>query len=119
MISKKVKAIQDAGLIPMLCVGETLDEREKGDTEKVISQQLVEGLSLADLTQEFVIAYEPVWAIGTGKVATPEIAEKAHFYLRGILSEVLKSKNKAEDVSILYGGSVKRILSRRRFIKSG
>jgi triosephosphate isomerase (TIM) len=104
LLSKKVKAVQLEGMIPMLCVGETLKERESGQTADIIRTQLKKGLSLADLHCAFVIAYEPVWAIGTGKVATPEQAEDAHRILRAELATL--NPDVAQRVQILYGGSV-------------
>ncbi len=97
-LAKKVKILQDQGLIPILCVGETLDERKAGRTADVILGQTKNGLALADLTKPYWIAYEPVWAIGTGQVATPEQVEEAHTLLR---------KHVGDKVPILYGGSVK------------
>jgi len=110
--AKKVAAGFQAGLAPMLCVGETLSEREAGETIDVVRRQLqavvqVEALK-AKITSgsAFVIAYEPVWAIGTGKVATPEQASEVHQAIRGILKAELGDKT-AQAISILYGGSVK------------
>ncbi|MCC7405201.1 MAG: triose-phosphate isomerase [Bdellovibrionales bacterium] len=104
--AKKVAAIQGAGMVPMLCVGETLEQREKGQTNSVIVQQLREGLQHVHLEKEFWLAYEPVWAIGTGKVATPAQANEAHLVLRNELTAVFGA-SKARTVPILYGGSVK------------
>ncbi len=103
-VAAKAVAVQGAGLRPIVCVGETLEERDRGDTLAVVGQQLEE--SLAGVSGgELVIAYEPVWAIGTGRVATPEIAQEVHAFvrekLRGLYSEV------ADSVRIQYGGSVK------------
>jgi triosephosphate isomerase len=107
-INKKVHAALAAGLIPIVCVGELLSEREAGKTIEVIKTQFAG--SLAGLSQEqmakTVIAYEPVWAIGTGKVATPQQAEEVHLALRKILCEQFNSEV-AEKVVIQYGGSVK------------
>ncbi|MAT71244.1 MAG: triose-phosphate isomerase [Planctomycetaceae bacterium] len=107
-INKKTKAALAAGLIPVVCVGELLEEREAGKTAEVIQTQF-DG-SLAGLTAEqvagTVIAYEPVWAIGTGKVATPEQAEEVHADLRKLIAERYNAAT-AEAVRILYGGSVK------------
>ncbi len=100
-LAKKVAYVQSLGLTPMLCVGEDLSEREAGKTNDVILRQLDEGLKSADTKKPFVIAYEPVWAIGTGKVATPEQAEEAHVTLRERLGGL------GESTRILYGGSVK------------
>lgn len=105
-ISKKVRTAIDAGLIPMLCVGETLKERESGKTEEVVTRQILVGLSKLAAESDFVIAYEPVWAIGTGKVATPEMAEEVHKIIRNRIGDIFGPK-KAENSSILYGGSVK------------
>jgi triosephosphate isomerase len=106
MIAKKIKTLHEVGITPMLCVGETLQEREAGKTETVIRQQLHAGLHLRNPDKPFIIAYEPVWAIGTGKVATPEQANQAHQILRTEL-EKIGGKNLSEKTSILYGGSVK------------
>lgn len=108
LINEKVKAALAAGLIPILCVGETLDERDHNRTEEVIRGQF-DG-SLADISAEdmlkIVIAYEPVWAIGTGKVATPAQAEEVHANLRKLM-ESRYNKEVADSVRIQYGGSVK------------
>lgn len=104
--AKKVKALQELGLTPMLCVGETLAEREKNQTDEVIRRQLKVGLSQRVADKSFIVAYEPVWAIGTGKVATPEQANDAHAVLREEL-KALGGDQLANTVSILYGGSVK------------
>jgi len=108
MISKKLRRAVETGLKPILCVGEKLEERERGLTEKVIERQLVsalEGLSREDL-DDLVVAYEPVWAIGTGKNATPEQAQEVHAFIRSKLSELL-GEEFADSRTILYGGSVK------------
>lgn len=108
MVNRKTLAALSAGLLPIVCVGETLAEREAGRTTAVIREQF-EG-SLAGLSDEqisqVVIAYEPVWAIGTGKVATPQQAEEVHLDLRQMLSNRYNGSI-AERVRILYGGSVK------------
>jgi triosephosphate isomerase len=104
--AKKVKALQTVGLTPMLCVGETLPERESGTTNEVIVRQLKAGLALRDPSKPLVIAYEPVWAIGTGKVASPEQAGEAHAVLRRALIEI-GGEGLAQSTPILYGGSVK------------
>ena len=107
-VNKKIRAALGAGLEPIVCIGETLAEREAGETEAVLERQLTVGL--AGLTEaEFspmMIAYEPVWAIGTGRTATPEIAEEAHRYIRRRLGRMV-SQGVAERLRILYGGSVK------------
>lgn len=104
--AKKVKAIQAVGMTPMLCVGESLAEREAGQTNEVIVRQLKTGLSERDTTKRVIIAYEPVWAIGTGKVATPEQAGEAHDVLRKALAAI-GGAALADATPILYGGSVK------------
>lgn len=106
LLSKKFECAQEAGLTPMLCLGETLIERQTGVTNQVIMEQLKKGLSRVNFSKTFTLAYEPVWAIGTGKVATTEEAEEAHSYLREQL-KVLAGPEIANKTSILYGGSVK------------
>ncbi len=103
LIADKVKFAQEMDLIPMLCVGETLAEREQGQIQTVLSQQILVGLSKLDQSKPWLIAYEPVWAIGTGKVATPQQADEAHLFIRTVLAE----NGFSRDVAILYGGSVK------------
>jgi triosephosphate isomerase len=103
---KKVKALHHVGITPMLCVGESLEEREAGKTSEVIIRQLQAGLALRDSSKRVMIAYEPVWAIGTGKVATPEQAGEAHAVLRKELSKI-GGAALADATPILYGGSVK------------
>lgn len=104
--NSKMKAAFEFGMTPVLCVGESLEERQKGQTMSVISTQLLKALEDITENQEFLLAYEPVWAIGTGQVATPDQAQEAHAHLR---QELVKrfGKTKADSVSILYGGSVK------------
>jgi triosephosphate isomerase (TIM) len=103
-----VRAAHEATLRPIVCVGETLEQRDKGKVEKVLSKQLKE--SLADLSakelQETVVAYEPVWAIGTGRNATPTQAQEAHAFIRQVLGEMSDSAT-ADRIRIQYGGSVK------------
>ena len=106
-LSLKVKALQSNGLVPVYCVGETLEERESGKMQSVLSEQIKEGLALADFAKPLVIAYEPVWAIGTGKVATPEQAQEAHEFLKEQLRTLVSSDEVLEKLSVLYGGSVK------------
>jgi triosephosphate isomerase len=107
-VNKKLKAALAAKLIPIVCIGEVLAEREAGQTETVLRRQ-VEG-ALADITPAeaapIVIAYEPVWAIGTGKTATPEMAQEDHLVVRSTVAELLDDAT-ASAVRILYGGSVK------------
>ena len=108
LVGAKVKKALAAGLDPVLCVGETIDEREAGRTEEVVRRQLVTGLdgvSAADMAK-VTVAYEPVWAIGTGLTATPEQAGEVHVYLRGVLAG-LYDEALADSVRIQYGGSVK------------
>jgi triosephosphate isomerase len=108
LINKKIKAALTYGLQPMVCVGELLEERESGKTNIVLESQVkgaFEGLRTEDM-KNISIAYEPVWAIGTGKVATPEIAEEAHVTIRKYISELF-GENVANALPILYGGSVK------------
>ena len=102
---KKVRAVLDGGLIPLLCVGEKIDEREAGATLGVVERQLgvLDGLSATEM-ERVVIAYEPVWAIGTGKTATPDDAAEVHAAIR---SWFVDKGVAASEVSILYGGSVK------------
>ncbi len=108
LIHKKVIAAIAHAITPMLCVGELLEEREAGKSETVVEHQIkvaFEGLKEEDALK-VVIAYEPVWAIGTGKVATPEIAESMHAFIRNILQK-LYNDTVAQTIPILYGGSVK------------
>ncbi|MEO2083721.1 MAG: triose-phosphate isomerase [Desulfurobacteriaceae bacterium] len=106
LINKKVLSAVKHDLIPILCVGELLEEREAGRTKEVVKNQVLEGLKGLTPSDEFVIAYEPVWAIGTGKTATPEQAEEVHSFIRELLSDLF-GREKAELTRILYGGSVK------------
>jgi triosephosphate isomerase (TIM) len=103
----KVPAAFDNGLVPLLCVGETEEERERGNTERKLRHQVQE--ALRDVPEEklgeVVIAYEPIWAIGTGQVATPEQAQEAIAFVRALVGD--RSKAAAEHTRILYGGSVK------------
>ena len=108
LVNKRLLGALRFDLIPILCIGETLDEREDERTFEVLGQQLKKGLADVSLedAEKVVIAYEPVWAIGTGKTATREQAQDAHYYIRGVLSG-LYEKKLADKVRILYGGSVK------------
>jgi len=105
---KKVGAAVRAGLVPMLCIGETLSEREAGATEAVVIRQLRAGITEIDAPQVLgmLIAYEPVWAIGTGKTATPADAQAIHAVIRAELTAMLGERARA--IPILYGGSVNR-----------
>ena len=107
-VNNKIKAALDAGLIPVMCVGETEQERDAGQTFSVLDKQVKDGLHgyvAADLGT-LVIAYEPVWAIGTGKTATEDQAQEAHQHIRGLLTELYGDAFSAS-LRILYGGSVK------------
>ncbi len=108
LINKRVKGIFDSGLTPILCVGELLEEREAGKTFEVVGRQLEKGLEgLSGVSgANLVVAYEPVWAIGTGKTATPSQAQEVHQFIREKLGELF-GKEVAEEIRILYGGSVK------------
>ena len=105
-INKKVKSVLNGGLKPILCIGETLDQRKSNETKDVLFHQLKEGLSGVKKLNNIVIAYEPVWAIGTGETATIEQVGEAHKWVRNILSDFYL-QNTTDDTSILYGGSVK------------
>ncbi|MGE5680606.1 MAG: triose-phosphate isomerase [Bacillota bacterium] len=108
LINKKIKKALSSGLKPIFCVGETLEEREGGVTESVIKTQVTEGLSglSADDMKSVIIAYEPVWAIGTGKTATPEQAQEVHSFIRNLVKS-LYSDQVSGELIIQYGGSVK------------
>ncbi len=107
-VNKKVVAALKAQLKPILCVGETLAERESGSTLKVVQTQLEGGLDgvSKEMAASVVIAYEPVWAIGTGKVATTEQAQEVHAFIRGLLVKLF-GEQVAQKIRILYGGSMK------------
>jgi len=102
IVNRKIKAAKKAGLGVVLCIGESLDEREAGKTFDVLQREIEKGLNGVDL-DNMVIAYEPIWAIGTGKTATPEQAQEAHAYIRDRLN--ILYGNKADDFCIIYGGS--------------
>jgi triosephosphate isomerase (TIM) len=106
-VNRRVRAIQDSNLQPILCIGEMLSDRESGQHHNIVAKQLAGGLD--GLTRQgllrIILAYEPVWAIGTGRTASPEIAQNMHGMIRSWLSE--KLGDAAEEVRILYGGSVK------------
>lgn len=106
-VAEKVRAAQDAGLVPILCVGETLEERDAGDAETTVLDQLaasLDGVTL-DRSDRLVVAYEPVWAIGTGRTATPEQAQAMHAAIRTALADRFGETGRGVD--LLYGGSVK------------
>lgn len=107
-INKKIHKALASGLLPIFCIGETLAEREKGITFDVVKRQVVEGLKNIDAVsmKKTILAYEPVWAIGTGKVASKEQAEEVHAFIRKVLTD-LYSNELAEQIIIQYGGSVK------------
>lgn len=105
MVAKKLRSALRAGLTPVLCVGETIEERESGKTEAVLTRQVSAALSGLDLQkQELVIAYEPVWAIGTGRAAQGDDISGAHKFIRGLISEFLGKEGRR--ARIIYGGSV-------------
>ena len=108
LLARKVGAALSAGLRPIYCFGETLEQREAGRVEEVVGEQLDEGLAQlsADEMADVVLAYEPVWAIGTGKTATAQQAQDVHAFVRGYLAERF-GESRAEATTILYGGSVK------------
>lgn len=107
LVADKYSAALKGGLTPILCVGETLEEREEGRTERVIEDQLSAVLQIAGIAAfaDAVIAYEPVWAIGTGRTATPDQAQDVHRYIRGLLAA--HDENVAARTQVLYGGSMK------------
>jgi triosephosphate isomerase len=106
-LAQKVPAALEAGLVPILCVGETEEEREAGDTERTLRHQVKEDLVKVDEARlgDVVIAYEPIWAIGTGRVATPEQAQEAIAFVRALVAD--RSREQAQRTRVLYGGSVK------------
>ncbi|WP_223590458.1 triose-phosphate isomerase [Neobacillus bataviensis] len=103
LVNLKVKQTIIAGLIPIICIGETLGQKNSMQTEHVLTTQLVGALKDID-SSNFIIAYEPVWAIGTGQAATAELAQQTHAYIRSVLKQILGEN--ADSISILYGGSV-------------
>ena len=106
-MNRKLKAALQHGLVPILCVGETLEQREAGDEERVVGEQLraaLDGVQIDDAS-DLVVAYEPVWAIGTGKTASPAQAQAMHRFVRERLADAAGETGRA--VEILYGGSVK------------
>jgi triosephosphate isomerase len=107
LINKKVIAAVGGGLLPILCVGELLEQRDAGETEQVVAEQVKAGLAglSAEKVSAVTIAYEPVWAIGTGRTATPQQAQEAHAFIRGLLAEMYDD-SLAQEMRIQYGGSV-------------
>ncbi len=107
IIARKLKQALKEGLFPIFCIGESWQERESGNTEKVLEEQLKKGLNgiAKESLAKIVIAYEPVWAIGSGKNATPEQARQAHQHIRKVLKELYGAET-AENMLIIYGGSV-------------
>lgn len=106
VIQRKLAAAQTHGLAPILCVGESQEERENRRTEAVLSRQIQTALSGQTVSEELVVAYEPVWAIGAGQPATPQQAQAAAAHIRSQLAEAI-GQERAEQTRILYGGSVK------------
>jgi len=106
IVAEKVKAALDSGLIPLFCVGETLEQREAGETESVVAAQIntVADLVGIDAFLNIVVAYEPVWAIGTGVTASPEQAQEVHAFIRQLLAN--NNYDVAQQTPILYGGSM-------------
>lgn len=115
VVASKFKAAQQAGLIPVLCVGETLEQREAGHTQATVQRQVAAVIDAAGVAAfgKAVIAYEPVWAIGTGRTATPEQAEEVHALIRAMIAE--RDATIASGLPILYGGSVKGANARSLF----
>ena len=108
LINKKLVAAIDAGLLPIFCVGELLEERKAGKTDSVVKEQIQKGMAgiTAEKAKTITIAYEPVWAIGTGLNATPQQAQEVHLMIRQLIA-VMYNKELAEQIIIQYGGSVK------------
>ena len=107
-ISRKVTAAIEVGIVPILCVGESLEQRNIGQANAVVKRQVLsalQGLDFSSSTDSLVIAYEPIWAIGTGETATPEQAQEVHAYIRSVLADNI-SADMAQRTRILYGGSV-------------
>jgi triosephosphate isomerase (TIM) len=103
LVNLKAKQAMKSGLIPIICIGETLEQKNQMQTENVLRAQLFGALKELE-SSEFILAYEPVWAIGTGQSATHELAQQTHAYIRKVLKEIMGQT--AENISILYGGSV-------------
>jgi triosephosphate isomerase len=107
-VNRKIKAALTSGLTVLFCIGETLAERDAGKTFDVLKRQVSGGLSgiAEDQMKNIIIAYEPVWAIGTGKTATDEQAQEAHAFIRSLVDELF-NRTTSDNIRILYGGSVK------------
>src|SRR5690606_19201001 len=105
LLTRKMGIVQDQGMTPILCVGETLDDRKWNRTMEVIRRQLKSGLKDVDSSKDVIVAYEPVWAIGTGEVATVDQVNDVHTQIRAELIEMLSGYGSG--IPILYGGSVK------------
>jgi len=105
LINKKVVKVLESGIKPILCVGETIDQMNQGDAYKIIEEQLISGLNSIRSLNNVLIAYEPVWAIGTGLTASSEKINEAHVFIRKILSRLF-NKKESKKTPILYGGSV-------------
>jgi len=108
MINKKIIKAVESKLKVIFCIGESLEQREEGITNEVVKKQIVNGLVnvASDDLSNIIIAYEPIWAIGTGKTASPEQAQEVHSFIRGLIEQIY-SKESSEDLVIQYGGSVK------------
>ena len=106
LVAEKVKTSLDSDLTPLLCVGESLEQREAGETETVVAEQINAVIKLVGIGafRNIIIAYEPVWAIGTGKTASPEQAQAVHLFIRSLLGE--SNESIAQSTPILYGGSM-------------
>ncbi len=105
-INKKLKKALDKNLIPIFCIGETLQQRDANQHKEIVRNQILNGLKEIKDIKNTVIAYEPVWAIGTGRNATPEQAQEMHQYIRNTINE-LYGEDKAKSIRVLYGGSLK------------
>jgi triosephosphate isomerase len=117
LVADKAKAALARGVTPIVCVGETLAQREAGETADVVKRQLAAVIhTLAHCAGEIVVAYEPVWAIGTGRTATPEQAQAVHALLRAQLRAA--TGNRADEMKLLYGGSVKPDNARELFVQA-
>ncbi len=105
-LAKKLVAVTEAGMTAVYCVGETIEQREAGQTEAIVEAQLRDAITAETPTDRLIVAYEPVWAIGTGKTATPDQAQEVHAFIRAKLSDCLGGSS-AQQIRIIYGGSVK------------